>query len=105
MVGGGAGYGSRKVGTDRQPVGSLPGKPFALTEAHRMLLDVRDTLYDGSWADFKLDLEARTKGKPHVFETVPTSPDMLDTIRGHLAMIEQMAGWEIRHHTRLRSDA
>ena len=69
-----------------------------------MLLRMRDTLYEGSWEDFERDLRGRVEGRPHVFETVPTSPEMRATIENHLAMIEQMRAWEIQHDSTLSFD-
>jgi len=69
-------------------------KPIELTGEHRMLLRMRDTLYEGVWEDFSRDLRARINGKPHVFETVPTSAAMRDTITQHLVMIAEMDEWE-----------
>jgi len=77
---------------------------FRLTEEHRMLLRMRDTLYEGSWEDFTRDLRARLQGRPHVFETVPDSPSMQATIRDHLAMIGDMQAWETRHRSTLSPD-
>ena len=70
------------------------GNPIELTTEHRMLLRMRDTLYEGAWEDFNRDLRARVNGKPHVFETVPTSEAMRDTITHHLEMIAEMDAWE-----------
>ena len=67
---------------------------FLLTDDHRMLLQIRDTLYEGSWEDFIRDLEARAAGRPHVFELVPASDKMKATIAGHLRMIDEMRKWE-----------
>lgn len=86
-----------------QPTGD--GSRFALSDEHRMLLDIRDTLYDGSWESFARDLEARRKSKPHVFETVADSPEMLATIATHLALIDEMRAWERRSGRILRSGA
>jgi hypothetical protein len=77
---------------------------FALTDDHRMLLQIRDTLYEGSWEDFIRDLEARAAGRPHVFELVPASPQMLATIASHLTMIEGMQAWEASQGRPLRPD-
>lgn len=74
---------------------------FELTDEHRMLLNIRDTLYEGSWDDFKSDLAARAASKPHVFETAPASEDVQETIHSHLALIEVMSAWERRHGRRL----
>lgn len=77
---------------------------FSLSDEHRMLLHMRDTLYEGSWEDFERDLRARAGGQPHVFETVPTSPQMRATIRQHLAMIDTMRTWELDHARTLSPD-
>lgn len=69
-----------------------------------MLLRMRDTLYEGSWEDFERDLRARAEGQPHVFETVPTSPEMKATIQNHLAMIDRLRAWEAEHDGVLRGD-
>ena len=54
-----------------------------------MLLTIRDTLYEGSWEDFALDLRARLEGKPHVFAVQPPSPKLRETISHHLSLIEK----------------
>ena len=76
-----------------------------LTDEKRMLLRMRDTLYEGSWDDFARDLESRASGQRHVFETVPTSPAMKNTIAHHLLLISEMAGWEERVGETLSPDA
>ncbi len=84
----------------------IPGnrdEQLRLTDEHRMLLHIRDTLYEGSWEDFLCDLRARDQGRPHVFETVPDSPAMRATIESHVAMIEAMQVWEERCDCRLSS--
>lgn len=60
-----------------------------------MLLQMRDTLYEGSWDDFVADLTARAKGRAHVFETVPMSSQMKATIDHHLTLIAEMRDWEV----------
>ena len=79
-------------------------KRLSLTDEHRMLLQIRDTLYEGSWDDFVHDLRARAEGRPHVFEIVPASERMKATIAGHLTMIEHMQSWETAHGRALRPD-
>jgi hypothetical protein len=81
----------------------INGTFIELTADHRMLLEIRDTLYEGSWDDFVVDLQARAASRPHVFETVPTSPEMKATIANHLAMIERMKRWETEHGRALHS--
>jgi hypothetical protein len=67
---------------------------FELTPEHDMLLRMRDTLYEGSWEDFRRDLQARLDGEPYVFEVLPASPEMRLTIESHLRLIGEMEGWE-----------
>ncbi len=77
---------------------------FDLTPEHQMLLRMRDTLYEGSWDDFMLDLRARQDGQPHVFDTVPETPGMTATITRHLELIEEMHAWELSHVNTLSAD-
>lgn len=56
----------------------------------RMLMMMRDTLYEGDWDDFVADLTARLEGRAHVFQTVGTSPDMKATITRHLQIIAEL---------------
>ena len=68
--------------------------PIELSAEQRMLLDLRDTLYEGCWEDFVRDLEARLSGQPHVFDVVVDTANFAGTIRSHLRMIEELQGWE-----------
>jgi len=77
--------------------GTDQAREFPLTDEHRMLLQIRDTLYEGNWNDFLRDLNARAQGHAHVYEIVPTSPEMKTTIVHHVALIEQMRDWEADH--------
>ena len=74
---------------------------FPLSGEHRMLLHIRDTLYEGSWEDFVRDLHARALGRPHVYQTVPDSPSLRAAIKGHLHMIAEMQAWETQHQCTL----
>lgn len=67
---------------------------FNLTEEHRMLIRIRDTLYEGAWDDFETDLHARAGGRPHVFDIVPPSQNARSAIERHLNLIRQMREWE-----------
>lgn len=78
---------------------------FPLTDEHRMLLRMRETLYEGHWDDFEEDLRARAQDRPHVFETIPASPEMKATIDRHLLLIGEMQAWEARHEQTLKPDA
>jgi hypothetical protein len=63
---------------------------------HRMLVEIRDTLYEGSWEDFLHDLRAKADRRPRVFDTTPDSPQMQETVADHLRLIEQIRNWEDR---------
>ena len=82
---------------------SLPQGPVELSAEQRMLLDVRDTLYEGNWDDFVRDLEARLGGQPHVFDLAPDSPHFAGTIRNHLKIISELRDWEQQYGRTLRS--
>ena len=86
------------------PTDGSGGDEFDLTAEHRMLLRIRDTLYEGSWGDFVEDLRSRAEDRAHVFETVPASPEMKTTIATHLVMIEAMREWETQHQRMLKPD-
>lgn len=77
--------------------------PIELSADRCMLLDLRDTLYDGSWDDFVYDLEARLHGQPHVFDVVPDAAGFGETIRNHLRIISELRAWERAHHTTLHA--
>ena len=79
------------------------GEKFPLTADCRMLLQIRETLYEGSWEDFEQDLKARVRGRPHVFETIPETPGMKATIAVHLQLIDDMRRWESMHKPTLRA--
>lgn len=71
---------------------------------HMMLLRMRETLYEGSWADFEADLRARAAQKPHVFETIPASDSLRSTIDRHLALIAEMRDFESSSGQALKAD-
>jgi len=87
------------------PVPGDRAREFPLTDEHRMLLRIRDTLYEGSWEDFVRDLRARARGRPHVYQIVPDSPTIKAAIESHLDMIAKMQAWETRHHCTLGAEA
>lgn len=66
----------------------------ALNEEQRMLLRLRDELYEGQWNLFVKDLEARLAGEPHVFEIGPASGRLAETIAAHLRLIEDLRAME-----------
>ncbi len=40
----------------------------SLAKEERLLLEVRDELYGGSWDELEADLRARLAGKPYIFQ-------------------------------------
>jgi hypothetical protein len=79
--------------------------PTNLTPEQRMLVNIRDTLYEGSWDDFAHDLKARLDSRPAVFDIVPASDRLKDTIRSHLTLIDRLRAWEQKHGIVLRAPA
>jgi hypothetical protein len=63
-----------------------------VADEERMLVTIRDTLYEGSWVDFVRDLERRLEDEPYVFDIHPATPRLKETIRHHLALIEGLRG-------------
>jgi hypothetical protein len=41
-----------------------------LSSEEKMLIKIRDELYEGSWDNMKQDLENRLAGKPYIFKLV-----------------------------------
>lgn len=74
---------------------------LSLTDEQRMLIQIRDTLYEGSWDDFLADLSARSGGRPHVFALSGPSSELKSTIQRHVDVIEQLRGWEREHRQTL----
>lgn len=80
---------------------SNEARKLALTDEQRMLVEIRDTLYEGSWDDFLADLTARAEGKAHVFALTAPSSQLKSTIQRHVDAIEALRGWERDHHQTL----
>jgi hypothetical protein len=62
----------------------------SLTDEHRMLLTLREELYEGSWGAMLQDLQDRLDGRPHVFEWTPPDGRMRTTLVAHMKLIEEM---------------
>lgn len=76
----------RRTGQEATP----PDVGEPLSEDEKMLLALRDELYEGRWDLFERDLEARLNGEPHVFEIGPVSDRLRDTIESHLRIIKAL---------------
>jgi len=55
----------------------------------RVLIDLKDHLYEGSWERILEDLRARLEGKPYIFK-------LSQTIARDIAAIERMKAYELR---------
>jgi hypothetical protein len=51
-----------------------------LSDEERVLVQLRDELYEGSWEEMQRDLEARRDGKPYVFKLASRVGEDLDRI-------------------------
>jgi hypothetical protein len=56
----------------------------------RVLLDLKDQLYEGSWERILGDLKARLENKPYIYK-------LSQTISRDVAAIERMKAFEVRH--------
>jgi hypothetical protein len=52
-----------------------------LTQEQKMLITLRDELYEGSWSTMIEDLEARMNGKPYIFKLVNRIEKDLNNIK------------------------
>lgn len=70
----------------------LPPEAFLahLEPYERVLLDLKDTLYEGSWERVLADLRARLGGAPYIYK-------LSQKISRDIAAIERMRAYEIRH--------
>lgn len=65
-----------------------------LTEDERMLLVVKDDLYEASWARMERDLRNRLNGRPYIFKLV-------NRIEADLATINLLRQYESIHGVNL----
>ncbi len=70
----------------------------ALPTDERILVTLRDELYEGSWDQFLQDLRDRLKTKPYIFKLV-------NRIQDDIARIEKLMDYEKKHHVNLRDFA
>jgi len=66
----------------------------SLTPDERMLVTMRDELYDGSWDHMLKDLKDRLKGKPYIFKLV-------NRIQDDIQRIEKLGDYEKKHKVNL----
>jgi hypothetical protein len=67
----------------------------ALSEEAKMILVLRDELYEESWTKMVDDLKNRLKGRPYIFKLV-------NRIEEDLERIETVRSYEEKHNINLR---
>jgi hypothetical protein len=67
-----------------------------LTKEERLLIAIRDELYEGSWDDLVADLESRRNRKPFVFK-------LATRLEEDLARVEKLRAFEREHACDLRT--
>ena len=60
----------------------------------RVLIELKEQLYEGSWERILGDLRARLEGRPHIFR-------LSQTIARDIAAIERMKAYELRQQVSL----
>lgn len=65
-----------------------------MTSEERMLVVLRQELYDGSWNDMETDLRARLDGRPYIFKLAHRITDDLDRIQ-RMRRFEQSIGADL----------
>jgi len=66
----------------------------SLSEEERMLLELRDELYDGSWDSMLQDLKDRLAGRPYIFKLV-------NRIKDDIERIKKLRAYEKTHRVNL----
>lgn len=61
-----------------------------MTKEDRLLVAIRDELYEGSWDELVLDLEARKSRKPFVVK-------LATRIEEDMARVEKLRAFEVEH--------
>lgn len=83
-------------GAGSDPNLDVPAEEFIarLEPYERVLLDLRDQLYEGSWERILEDLRARLDNKPYLYK-------LSQTIARDVAAIERMKAYEMRFSVNL----
>jgi hypothetical protein len=66
-----------------------------LSKEERVLVLIRDELYEGSWEDLERDLQARREGKPAIFKLITRIDEDLSRIQ-RLRAFERDEGVNLR---------
>jgi hypothetical protein len=75
---------------------SSPHEKFVagLSADEKVLVSLRDELYNGSWEQMEGDLKDRLKGKPYIFKLV-------NRIQDDLSRLEKLRDYEKKHKVNL----
>ncbi len=73
-----------------------------LTSEERLLVVLKDELYEGSWTEMIADLQARLEGRPYIFKLAHRITDDLERIE-RLRSFERDHGVDLGEHVRLES--
>lgn len=78
---------------------SLPPAEFVgrLEPFERVLLELKDRLYEGSWNRIRTDLESRRDNKPYIFK-------LSKTIERDLAAVARLEAYEKKWNVSLREE-
>lgn len=82
--------------SDFDPALDVPPEIFLqrLEPYERVLMDLKDQLYEGSWERILEDLKARLDNKPYIYK-------LSQTISRDVAAIERMKAYEMRQKVNL----
>lgn len=73
-----------------------------LTSEERLLVVLKDELYEGSWNEMIADLQARLEGRPYIFKLAHRITDDLERIE-RLRSFERDHGVDLGEHVRLET--
>jgi len=73
-----------------------------LTSEERLLVVLKNELYDGSWDEMAADLKARLEGRPYIFKLAHRIADDLERIR-RLREFEQGCDIDLADYVKLES--
>lgn len=68
-----------------------------MTQEEKMLVTLRDELYDGQWDEMETDLEERLAGRPYVFKLTSRIEDDLARIR-RMKAVEDKNDVNLKNH-------
>lgn len=68
----------------------------SLTDEEKMLVELRDELYGGSWELMLEDLNDRLKGRPYIFK-------LANRIEEDIQRIQKLRSYENKHNINLRA--